>query len=197
MRYLLLILVVFSCSKSKKEYHGMLTDFQSTLNANFKDVTKSPLKSSDLKSFTGLPFFKTDSSFVTKAYLKRTPDSTFFAMQTNTSRLSRERVFGILFFNIKGIQVKLKIYQGAENLQTEGLEDYLLLPFLDSTNGLSTYAGGRYIDLRIPTGDSLFIDFNKAYNPYCAYNDKYSCPLVPRGNYIPTPIQAGVKYDTK
>lgn len=197
MRYLLLILVFFSCSKSKKEYHGLLTDFQSTLNANFKDVTKSPLKSSDLKSFTGLPFFKTDSSFVIKAYLKRTPDSTFFPMQTNTSRLSRERVFGILFFNIKGNPAKLKIYQGAENLQTEGLEDYLLLPFLDSTNGLSTYAGGRYIDLRIPTGDSLFIDFNKAYNPYCAYNDKYSCPLVPRGNYIPTPIQAGVKYDTK
>ena len=60
-------------------------------------------------------------------------------------------------------------------------------------NGLESYGGGRYIDARIPEGDTFIIDFNKAYNPYCAYNDKYSCPIVPRKNYLKTRIEAGVK----
>jgi uncharacterized protein (DUF1684 family) len=69
----------------------------------------------------------------------------------------------------------------------------LFLPFLDNTNGDTTYGGGRYIDLRIPEGDTIEIDFNKAYNPYCAYNSRYSCPIVPRENYLDTNIEAGVK----
>ena len=87
----------------------------------------------------------------------------------------------------------MNIYQGEENMQTEGLEDYLFMPFLDDTNGTTSYAGGRYIDLRIPEGDSIIIDFNTAYNPYCAYNEKFSCPIVPRGNYLPIEIKAGLK----
>ena len=64
---------------------------------------------------------------------------------------------------------------------------------VDNTNGEETYGGGRYIDLTIPEGDTLIIDFNKAYNPYCVYNKKYSCPLVPRQNYLRTKVRAGVK----
>ena len=69
----------------------------------------------------------------------------------------------------------------------------MFLPFSDETNGIESYGGGRYIDLRIPEGNTLIIDFNSAYNPYCAYNDKYSCPIVPRENYLRTRIEAGVK----
>ena len=64
---------------------------------------------------------------------------------------------------------------------------------MDDSNGETTYGGGRYIDLTIPSGDILVIDFNKAYNPYCAYNEKYSCPIVPRENYLPLKVTAGVK----
>ena len=78
-------------------------------------------------------------------------------------------------------------------MQEEGYEDYLFLPFTDKTNGEETYAGGRYIDLSIPEGDSITIDFNKAYNPYCAYNKKFSCPLVPSVNALDTKVLAGVK----
>lgn len=76
-----------------------------------------------------------------------------------------------------------------------GLEynDHLFLPFLDDTNGDATYGGGRYIDLRIPKNDIIKIDFNTAYNPYCAYNGKYSCPIVPSENYLPVKVEAGVK----
>ena len=71
--------------------------------------------------------------------------------------------------------------------------DYLFLPFLDLTNGKTTYSGGRYIDLRIPEGDTIIIDFNKAFNPYCAYSHHYSCPVVPSENYLDFEVRAGVK----
>jgi hypothetical protein len=98
-----------------------------------------------------------------------------------------------LTFQIKGKSYQLNVYQGQDLIKKEGYEDYLFLPFLDDTNGEGSYGGGRYIDLRIPKGDTIVIDFNSAYNPYCAYNEKYSCPIVPRDNYIETEVKAGVK----
>ena len=77
------------------------------------------------------------------------------------------------------------------------VQDYLFLPFLDDTNGEESYGGGRYIDLRIPETDTITIDFNRAYNPLCVYNEKFSCPIVPRVNYLPIQIKAGVKMYAK
>jgi hypothetical protein len=76
----------------------------------------------------------------------------------------------------------------------EGYEDFLFLPFNDYTNGNETYGGGRYLDLRIPDGSTIILDFNKAYNPYCAYTDRYSCPVPPKENSITTYIYAGVQF---
>ncbi|MFZ9005138.1 MAG: DUF1684 domain-containing protein, partial [Robiginitalea sp.] len=109
---------------------------------------------------------------------------------TNDSAL--ERVFGKLTFKFEGTTYVLEVYQSPELLSKPDYEDYLFLPFTDDTNGVETYDGGRYIDLRIPEGDSILIDFNKAYNPYCAYNPSYSCPLVPPANHLPLSIPAGV-----
>ena len=69
----------------------------------------------------------------------------------------------------------------------------MFLPFSDLTSGNETYGGGRYIDLEIPKGKTITIDFNQAYNPYCAYNPKYSCPIVPAENELLTNVNAGVK----
>ena len=114
-------------------------------------------------------------------------------MKTSTDRLPVYLKYGELVFNLKGGPFLLNFYQPPDLIVMEGFEDYLFLPFLDETNGLESYGGGRYIDARIPEGNTIVIDFNKAYNPYCAYNDKYSCPLVPRENYLKTRIEAGVK----
>ena len=92
-------------------------------------------------------------------------------------------------FKLKGQQFNLNIYQNVESED----KDYLFLPFSDETNGIESYGGGRYIDLRIPEGNQLTIDFNSAYNPYCAYNDKYSCPLTPRKNHLDVEVKAGIK----
>jgi len=170
-----------------------LTPFQKKMNDDFKDASKSPLKSKDLKTFEGLDFFPYDSLFLVRAELKRTPDTEWFQMKTTTDRLSKERVFGVVTFEIKGESFQLNVYQGEELMQQEGFENYLFLPFMDNTNGSLTYGGGRYIDLNIPEGNTIEIDFNSAYNPYCAYNEKFSCPIVPSANYLDLDIKAGIK----
>ena len=193
-RFIILVfaLAFIACGQDKKPAQAQ-SDFQREMNAMFKDATTSPLSEEDLKSFEGLDFFDVDSTFVVTARLERTPDTEFFPMKTTTDRISHDRVFGVLHFEVEGQALKLNIYQNKENLETEGLQDHLFLPFLDATNGVTTYGGGRYIDLSIPAGDSLVVDFNKAYNPYCVYNEKFSCPLVPRANYLPVEIKAGLK----
>jgi uncharacterized protein len=190
--YILLIVFISSCAQEKQKLQGE-TDFQRKINAEFKDASKSPLKDKDRKDFRGLDFFKFDSAYAVTAALKRTPNSKWFKMKTTTSRVSNERIFGILSFKMKGEIYQLNVYQGEDLMKKEGFEDYLFLPFLDDTNGDTTYGGGRYIDLRIPEGDTIGIDFNKAFNPSCAYNEKYSCPIVPRVNYLSIELKAGVK----
>lgn len=199
MRTLLGFLLVFSivsCAQSKEPLLGE-TDWQRQQNADFKDASKSPLKAKDRKNFKSLDFFPVDSSFTVKATLKRTPNSDWFLMQTTTDRVSNERIYGMLEFELKGKTYELAVYQGQDLMTQEGFEDYLFLPFIDHTNGETTYGGGRYLDLRIPEGDSLIIDFNTAYNPYCAYNVKYSCPIVPRNNYLDIKVAVGVKAFSK
>ncbi len=190
---LVLMGIIFLGCQSQKKIIKFESEFQSEQNSFFKDASKSPLKSKDLKVFEGLDFFSIDSMFVVKAQLKRTPNTSYFEMKTTTNRVTRERVFGVLSFTINGQLLKLNVYQSEPDMDSDTDLDYLFLPFLDATNGETTYGGGRYIDLSIPATDALIIDFNKAYNPYCAYNEKYSCPIVPRENYLALEIRAGVK----
>jgi len=192
---LILVVSLSSCFQKKMPLLGD-TPFQKSLNSSFKDASTSPLKKKDRKAFRGLDFFEVDSAYIVEASLKHTPNTTFFEMPTTTDRMAKERVFGIVNFSIKGEEFELQIYESQDLLDKEGYEDYLFLPFLDLTNGDTTYGGGRYIEVRVndKVHDSIItIDFNTAYNPYCAYNEKYSCPIVPRDNFINTEIRAGVK----
>ena len=172
-------------------------DFQKELNASFKDPEASPLVDKDKMNFQGLDYFLPNVDFVVRAKLIKTPNALPFGMPTTTDRISLERVYGRLYFNLKGNPFSLEVYQSLDLLEKEGYEDYLFLPFTDLTNGNETYGGGRYLDLRTVQGDSIWIDFNKSYNPYCAYNKKYSCPVVPSQNDLEISIQAGVKVFVK
>ncbi|MGB3605832.1 DUF1684 domain-containing protein [Psychroserpens sp.] len=189
---LFLIMSLLSCAQDKRPVVGD-TEFQKEINAEYKDATTSPLKDKDLKNFKGLEFFKFDSTYVIKASFKRTPDETVFKMKTTTDRLPDYVKFGELSFELKGRVHQLNVYQNQGLIKDSEYEDYLFLPFLDLTNGEESYGGGRYIDLTVPDGNTLIVDFNSAYNPYCAYNEKYSCPIVPRENYLDVKIRAGVK----
>jgi hypothetical protein len=187
-----LLLTALSCAQGKEPIPGE-TEFQKEINAEYKDASTSPLKDKDRKNFKGLEFFKFDTTYVVRARFERTPEETPFQMKTTTDRLPVYVKYGIVTFNLKGNTYRLNVYQNQDLMKKEGFEDYLFLPFLDDTNGEESYGGGRYIDLRIPEGDEVVIDFNKAYNPYCAYNEKYSCPIVPRENYLDLKVEAGVK----
>ena len=207
MKYAILLSVLFimACGQGKK-YHDKektvavesdlvadILNYQKEQNESFKDPDSSPLPDKYRKDFEELDFFKPDTSYIVKARFERTPNAEPFFMPTTTDRESQEVVYGIAYFTLNGTEHQLEVYQSLELLEDEEYEDYLFLPFLDNTNGEETYGGGRYIDLTIPEGDTLVIDFNKAYNPYCVYNKKYSCPLVPRQNYLRTMVRAGVK----
>ncbi|MGS2726689.1 DUF1684 domain-containing protein [Psychroserpens sp. BH13MA-6] len=189
---LLLFISTLSCAQDKRPIPGE-TEFQKEINAEYKDASTSPLKDKDRKKFKGLDFFKFDSTYVVQATFERTPNEDVFKMKTTTSRLPEYKKYGVITFTLKDKDFSLNIYQNQGLITKEGYEDYLFLPFLDNTNGDESYGGGRYIDMRIPEGNVIEIDFNKAYNPYCAYNERYSCPIVPRENYLDLEVRAGVK----
>jgi uncharacterized protein (DUF1684 family) len=167
--------------------------FQDTLNKEYSTREDSPLTEEDFKVFKGLDFFPINEKYIVAAQFTRTPDEKVFKMKTTSTRLPEYVKYGELSFTIDGKPFKLNLYQNIELNQKEGYEDYLFLPFSDLTCGKESYIGGRYIDMRIPEGDKVTIDFNKAYNPYCAYNHKYSCPIVPLENDLGIEILAGVK----
>lgn len=189
--FLLGFIFLWGCAQNKQTIQGE-TEFQRNLNSEFKDASKSPLKDKDRRNFTGIDFFKVDSTFVVQATLTKSTDEKSFQMKTTTDRLPEYIKYGEITFDLKGESYKLNVYQNQELLKEDGYEDYLFLPFLDDTNGDESYGGGRYIDLRMPNGETMIIDFNTAYNPYCAYDEKYSCPIVPRENYLDIEVKAGV-----
>lgn len=166
---------------------------QSDLNQSFLTDSVSPLTKEDFSQFKGLKFFKPNTKYCVRANFTRTAHELPFLMKTTTDRLPEYVKFGEVVFEIDGERFQLNVYQNTSLSKKAGYEDYLFLPFKDETNGNSTYYGGRYLDLRIPKSDEIILDFNRAYNPYCAYNPKYSCPIVPRENQLSTRIRAGVK----
>lgn len=210
MRLCIAVLVLgmfVSCGQEKK-YHDVkdqvklavtsdkiadILKFQEELNAEFKDPETSPLADRFRINFESLDFFEPDTSYVVQAEFIRTPEALPFAMPTTTDRESTEVVYGIAKFTLNGKDHELEIYQSPELIKQAEYEDYLFLPFTDKTNGEETYGGGRYLDLTIPKGDKIILNFNKAYNPYCAYNKKFSCPIVPKVNNLDTEIKVGVK----
>jgi len=167
--------------------------FQEKLNKEFKEKETSPLKEKDRKEFKRLATFAIDTNYIISANFKRTPYEKPFLMATTTERKSMEVKYGEVSFELNGKHIVLEVYQNQRLKNTEGYEDYLFIPFNDLTNGVSTYGGGRYLDARIPKGNKMLIDFNQAYNPYCAYNEKYSCPIPPEKNFIDVEVNAGVK----
>lgn len=189
-------LLIISCNSQDKRPLIGKTEYQQKLNASFKDASISPLKNKDLKNFRGLDFFPVDSSFVVTAKLIKTENAPTFRMPTTTERKPLYKEYGILKFTIKGKDCELTIYQSQDDLEDEKYKDYLFLPFTDDTSGNESYGGGRYMDVMITDEKSdgtIVLNFNNTYNPYCAYNDKYSCPLTPRKNHLDIEIKAGIK----
>jgi uncharacterized protein (DUF1684 family) len=169
-----------------------IATWQAEMNESYGQRASSPLTPEDFEHFQGLPFFPIDTNYIVQATLVRTPDAQPFEMATTTARKPIYVMYGKLHFTLRGQACVLPVYQSQDLQSKPGYEDYLFLPFSDLTTGATSYGGGRYLDLRIPAGDNVTIDFNRAYNPYCAYNERYSCPRIPAGNHLEVAIEAGV-----
>ena len=193
-KYILIVTILFfALSSAHDKTIQTSEEFQADLNKKYADSISSPLKKEDLKTFKNLNFFNIDSKYIVEAKLVRTKKEKVFKMKTSTDRLPEYKKYGELYFTIDGKKLKLNVYQSIDLIKKKEYKNYLFLPFTDLTCGNDSYAAGRYIDLSIPKNDKIIIDFNKAYNPYCAYNYKYSCPIVPSENDLNVEIKAGVK----
>lgn len=168
-------------------------NFQKKLNFEFADKEESPLMDEDRAVFKILEYFPISAKYFVIAQFTRTENEKTFEMKTTKERRPIYVKYGELAFTIDGKPLKLNLYKNIELSKKEEFKDYLFLPFSDNTNGKESYIGGRYIDMKVPKGDTVAIDFNTAYNPYCAYNYKYSCPIVPLENVLDIDINAGVK----
>ena len=187
--------VLFSCNSQGKRALIGKTEYQQKLNASYKDASKSPLKKKDLKGFKGLDFFPVDSTFIVIAKLVKTVNAPTFEMATNTDRKPLYKEYGTLIFTLKGTACELTIYRSQDDLRDEKYKDYLFLPFTDATSSNESYGGGRYMDVLTTSENAdgtIELNFNNTYNPYCAYNAKYSCPLTPRKNHLDIEIKAGI-----
>ena len=120
---------------------------------------RTPLSKDDLAQFKKLDFFEIDSAFLVKAHFLRTPAEAPFKMETTTNRKPVYVKYVELYFSIKGKDFKLDVFQNQELISDPEYYNYLFLPFTDLTNGETTYSGGRYLDLRIPEGDSNLLIF--------------------------------------
>ncbi|WP_394751173.1 DUF1684 domain-containing protein [Spongiimicrobium salis] len=198
MKHLLLISLTafFFANVTTAQEEQSAEEFQKELNAQYHDPKESPLKEG-AKTFKGHQFFEIDSTFAVKAKFTRTVGAIPFQMKTSTSRLPIYEKYGEVTFVLEGESFTLSIYQNHNLREKEAFKEHLFLPYTDLTNGEETYSGGRYIDLKIPKGDMMLIDFNKSYNPYCAYTEGYSCPIPPAENNLNYRIRAGVKKPKK
>lgn len=194
-KIVLLILLVqstISFSQSKFDF-ATAQGYQNQLNIEYADVKTSPLTAEDLAVFKSLEFYPIDEKFYIVAHFVRTEKEKPFEMKTSTDRKPLYVKYGEAHFQLEGKDFKLNIYKNIELSKKEAYKDHLFLPFSDLTSGKESYIGGKYMDLKIPKGDTIPLDFNTSYNPYCAYNHKYSCPIVPLENDLNIEIKAGVK----
>lgn len=168
-------------------------NFQKTINGEYADAKTSPLMAEDFNTFTALDFYPINEKYFVVAKFVKAKKEKPFEMKTSTDRKPMYIKYGTVYFTIDGVDLQLNVYRNIDLSKKEEYKDYLFLPFSDVTSGKETYIGGRYIDLKIPKGNTIAIDFNQAYNPYCAYNHKYSCPIVPLENDLKVVINAGVK----
>jgi uncharacterized protein (DUF1684 family) len=146
---------------------------------------RSPLTSAQQRKFKGLAYFPENPALVVKATIDRNVELGVVRMETTKGHEQVYTRYGVVHFQVDRQAAQVTLYA------SEGSHE-LFVPFRDSTSGKETYGAGRYLDLP-RQGDEIVIDFNYAYNPYCAYNPDWSCPLPPAENWLKVPIRAGEK----
>ncbi|MBD2769840.1 DUF1684 domain-containing protein [Hymenobacter sp. BT664] len=189
----LLGIIFYSISDLKPDgsaYARQLQKARTEKNRAFRQSPDSPLAPPQKAQFDSLKYYSPASAFVLEGRIARHahPDTTLIQMSDN--RQEKYLNWGLATFEVDHQPQQLRLY-----VKATGTDSTLFVPFTDLTNGHETYGGGRYLDVPLPKADAttLQLDFNQAYNPYCAYNNEYSCPVPPAENRLQVAIPAGEK----
>ena len=161
-----------------------LGDFRKAKDAFYATDPQSPLTPDQKREFKGLKYFPENPALRLELEVEEFPEKNTIQMQTSTGDVQSHIRFGVIRFSVDGQEVELTIYSDPHGY---------FLPFADALAGSETYGAGRYLEPEPAGKGRLLVDFNYAYNPYCAYNDLFSCPLTPWENRLKVPIRAGEK----
>jgi len=170
-------------------YIDELTEARGAKDQQFRETSDSPVPKEKRDALLPLPYYPIDPNYAVPAALKLADDRPVFDMPTSTGALRRMQLVGTLEFTLQGEPRSLGAFvpDGTQQITS------LFVPFADLTTGAETYVAGRYLDIE-PTGTGYYtIDFNRAYNPYCAYNAAYECPFPPPSNRLKVAVRAGEK----
>ena len=147
------------------------------------------------KDRTFFRFYDVDERYKINCRFEESTDSTILPMKTSGTKIPQKDFirYGKLFFTIHDTTLQLTVFQSKTLPKTDEYKNLLFIPFADATSGDETYGTGRYIDISINDiiNNTVVIDFNKAYNPYCAYSTGYNCPIPPAENYLAVAVKAG------
>jgi uncharacterized protein len=200
MRYLCLILSLLSfllpvkAQQKNDSLFNAIKHEQQELVKFYLDSTTTPLSREERKEFAGIRHFKIDLKYRLTAKLEKfsKPDTVVFP--TSSGKNKRYITYAKATFKLKGKTHILILYRMAQP-KTPELARHVFLPFTDLTSNNDTYGGGRYLDLEMTDSDTIVIDFNRCYHPYCAYSHNgWSCPIPPKENHLSVKVEAGVRF---
>lgn len=175
------------------DYNHEIKEYRKKYRKDFLSDKKSPLQHK--KQLRYLRFYEPDVTYRIKTRFTATPDEAPFEMQTYSKKTKTFVKYGYFTFEIQNQNCTLSVYKRIYSPPNPLDDGMLFIPFKDLTSAKETYGGGRYLDLDAKEiRENIFeLDFNKCYNPYCAYSSGYSCPVPPEENHLPVEIKAGEK----
>jgi uncharacterized protein (DUF1684 family) len=160
----------------------------------FAEHPQSPVPPEEREGFAGLSYFDPDPEYRVEAAVRVHDDPDPVEMETTAENVVRYLRVATFEFDLDGESHELAAYR-----QERSEDDTLFVPFRDKTTGQQTYRLGRYMELEpeggVTDGETVTLDFNIAYNPFCAYSDTFACPLPPEENWLETTIEAGERYE--
>ena len=163
---------------------SQIQEFRSSKDDFFANHPQSPLTADQKQDFQGLEYFDENPDLLLDVEIDIFPEQKEVVIQTSTGHTQTYTRYGKFKFSIDGQDAELTIYVNQHGY---------FMPFVDSLAGVETYPAGRYLEPEPLQGGMFLVDFNLAYNPFCAYNDHFSCPFPPAENRVKVPIRAGEK----
>jgi uncharacterized protein (DUF1684 family) len=192
MKKILIAALFLPVFLSAQSFENEIETFRNQYIAEHLQESHSPIKYQEVAL---LDFYEANQQYQVQAKVNLINDTKGFTMLTHTGKKKQYYKYARLNFTINNQKQTLYLYQSKRLIQKKEYRDYLFLPFTDATNYQSTFGGGRYIDFTLDDiqNNEITLDFNKSYNPYCAYAGGFNCPIPPKENRLDIAIKAGEK----